>query len=133
MRKLFFTLLMAVTALLFFNFTTPGGEVKANDSNDKTIEIPENVQTILDNSCYGCHNSDSKNQKGRDKLSFDKLNSIKTYKVIGKLTDIADVLNEGEMPPKKFLDNYPERALSDEDKETLKNWATDAAANLAGK
>lgn len=133
MKKLFFTFLIAGTGLLFFNFTIPGGEVKANDSNDKTIEIPENVQTILDNSCYGCHNSDSKNQKSRDKLSFDKLNSIKTYKAIGKLTDIADVINEGDMPPKKFLAKYPERALSDDDKEVLKNWATDAAANLAGK
>jgi len=133
MKKLFFTLLMAGGALLFFNFTTPEGQVIANDSNDKTIEFPENVQSILDNSCYGCHNSESKNQKSRDKLSFDKLNSIKTYKAIGKLTDIADVLDKGDMPPKKFLAKYPEHALSDGDKEVLKNWATESAANLAGK
>ncbi|PLX09986.1 MAG: hypothetical protein C0598_11415 [Marinilabiliales bacterium] len=133
MKKLFFTFLIAGTGLLFLNFTTPSEDKLAKVTSDNAIEIPDNVQSILDNSCYGCHNSDSKNQKGRDKLSFDKLNDIKTYKAIGKLTDIADVVAEGEMPPKKFLKNYPDRALSAEDKETLKNWATEAANNLAGK
>lgn len=133
MRKLFFTILIAGVGLLFFNFTLPSEEVTTTSSKDNNIEFPENVQIILDNSCYGCHNSDSENQKSRDKLSFDKLNSIKTYKVIGKLTDIAEVLDEGEMPPKKFLAKYPEHAISDDDKEVLKKWAKDTAASLAGE
>lgn len=104
-EKTIFTLLIAGTGLLFFNFTLPQGENTSNKSSENTIEIPENVQSVLDNSCFGCHNSESKNQKGRDKLSFDKLNDIKTYKAIGKLTDIAEVVEEGEMPPKNSYKN----------------------------
>ena len=31
-------------------------------------KIPENINEIFKNSCYGCHNSESKNEKGREIL-----------------------------------------------------------------
>lgn len=120
-------------ALFFMNFSQPTELADENPSEKQTIEIPENVQEILDNSCYGCHNSESKNDKGRMKLKFDKFNDYKTHKAIGKLLDISEVVAENEMPPSKILKKYPNMTLSDEQKETLSEWATETAKSLAGE
>lgn len=133
MKKLLFFLTLSASALLFMNFNSPIKEVGITSSAPAAIEIPDNVQAIIDNSCYGCHSSESKNLKGKKKLDFDKLNDIKTYKAIGKLTDIAETVTENDMPPKKFLKKYPEKALTDEQKELLAKWAGEAAKSLAGE
>ena len=61
------------------------------------------------------------------KLKFDKMGDLKTHKLVGKLTNIADVVKEDDMPPKKFLKNNPKAALSAEEKELLVNWAESTA------
>lgn len=133
MKKALFVLGIATAGLLFMNFSTEKNIKVETPSSPAAIEIPDNVQEILDNSCYGCHNSDSKNLKGKKKLSFDKLNDLKTYKAIGKLTDVAESVTENDMPPKKTIKKYPEMALTDAQKETLIDWAKSTAEGLAGE
>ena len=133
MKKVLFVLSIAAVGLLFMNFSSGTKTLSENSAAPAAIEIPTDVQAILDNSCYGCHNSDSKNLKGRKKLSFDKLNDLKTYKTIGKLTDVAESVTEGDMPPKKTLKKYPEMKLTDAQTETLVNWAKATAKTLAGE
>jgi len=130
-RFLIFTLSIAV-GFLFVNFSLaknsdPQEEVKTEKPQ---YHVPDDVQQIIDNSCYGCHNSESKNEKGKKKLQFDKMSDLKTYKQVGKLADIADVVTEGDMPPEKFLKKYPERQLSKEDTEKLVSWANNLAKQL---
>ena len=85
--------------------------------------VPEGAKEIIDNKCYGCHNSESKNKKGKKKLSFDTLDQLSTYKQIGKYEDIQESLSESEMPPKKFLAKYPHKALTSDEKKVLVAWA----------
>lgn len=122
-----------IAALFFMNFSQPKELSDENSSDKQTIEIPENVQEILDNSCFGCHNSESKNDKGKKKLKFDKFNDYKTHKAIGKLLDISEVLAENEMPPEKILKKYPNMTLTEEQKEVLSSWAKETAKSLSGK
>lgn len=134
MKKVLFIVGLLTTGLIFMNFSNPLETTQEETVTPRpTIEIPDNVSTILDNSCMGCHNSESQNDKGKKKLSFDKLNDLQGYKAIGKLTDIAEVVVEGDMPPKKFLTKYPERALSAEDQEILVNWAKETAKGISGE
>ena len=131
MTKHIFTFIMVLTIGFFFlNFSMqktinpPLGEKAA-------FEIPADIQGIIDNSCYGCHHSDSKNEKGKKKLNFDKLGKLKTYKLVGKLADISETVSEGDMPPEKAVKKYPELKLSDEDKATFSNWAKKTAEELS--
>ncbi len=39
---------------------------------EDTIEIPVEVQSILENKCFECHTSESKGSKSKLKLNFDK-------------------------------------------------------------
>ena len=131
MKKHIITFILVLTVGFFFlNFSiqkttnSPFGE-KAG------FEIPEDIQGIIDNSCYGCHHTDSKNEKGKKKLDFDKLTDLKTYKLVGKLADISETVTEGDMPPEKAVKKYPELKLSDEDKTKLGNWANTTAEELS--
>ncbi|RLD43058.1 MAG: hypothetical protein DRI89_05610 [Bacteroidetes bacterium] len=131
MKKQFIALITIVAVGFFFmNFTI---QTEENSSLGKktNFEIPENIQGIIDNSCYGCHHTDSKNEKGKKKLDFDKLADLKTYKLVGKLADISETVVEGDMPPEKAVKKYPELKLSDEDKATLGDWAKSTAEELS--
>ena len=102
----------------------------SKDESDKIrgevkIEIPAEVQAVIDKSCVMCHNSDSKNSAAKLHVSFDKFKSgeYSVGKVVGKLNGIIEVLDEGSMPPEKFIENNPQKKLTDIDKNLLKDWA----------
>ncbi|MCF6170109.1 MAG: heme-binding domain-containing protein [Bacteroidales bacterium] len=129
-----FPAFIAVLAIGFFflNFTAQNESITLAADGSK-FEIPDNVKQIIDNSCFGCHNIESKNDKAKKKLLFDELGELKTHKLVGKLADISDVVGEGEMPPKKAIERFPSIKLSDEDRNILKEWAAKTAEELTSK
>lgn len=122
----------AFTYMLDTKTVTPS---KTEVTNIAKLEIPGNVQSILDKSCVMCHNNETKNTKGKLKLNFDKFTNgdYSKGKLIGKLRGITKVLGKSSMPPKKFLAKHPEKALSAEDSKTLLDWATEQGKSLAGE
>ncbi len=132
MRKYFFVFMAAAAAFIFYSFTVinqPGNEVSHPDKSG--LIIPDDVQQIIDKHCFGCHNTNSKNKKAKEKLKFDKLPGLRKSKQIGKLGKIAKMLKENKMPPKKFIEWKPEAALSEQQRTTLHNWAESAAKSLS--
>ena len=106
------------------NNTIPG--------NDKYV-VPENVQTIIKNKCFDCHNSDSKNMKGKMKLKLDKMSGLKTHKLLAKLDNISEAVTDGDMPPKKTIKKYPDLKLTPEETKTLADWAGGLIKDIAGE
>jgi cytochrome c553 len=95
-----------------------------------TFEIPEDINKLLDKSCFGCHNVDAQSEDARDALLIDKLSDLKKHKLVAKLDEIASVVQDGDMPPSKFLKKYPEKALTADEFKTLSEWALKAAEGL---
>jgi len=105
------------------NLLIPEGKVE--------YRVPGKINTIIKNSCYECHNTNSKNNKAKKKLDFDKIgNEYSTIKRSGKLKDIAEVLTEGEMPPEKYLKHNPGKALSPQQKSIFIDWANFQSRHL---
>jgi hypothetical protein len=130
MKKLLLFSIVTFGSLLFMNFN----RVQSNDFKpvNNKYEVPENIQAIIDKSCFGCHNSDSKNEKGKKKLSWDLMkNGYKTHKIIAKLGEIEEVLQKDEMPPEKFLAKYPDKKLSDKDRQSMIDWARETAKKMS--
>ena len=136
------TITIILPALLFvfsmafmFDVEKNDEPVVENISNISKLDMPDNIKAILDNSCMGCHNNESKSTKGKMKLNFDKFNDGKYSKgkQIAKLNGIVKTLGKGKMPPKKFIAKYPDRALSAEDTKALSEWAKAQASALAGE
>ena len=50
--------------------------------------------------------------------------------MISAYKDIQETIEKNEMPPKKFLEKYPDRALSEDQKKMLIEWAKKEAESL---
>ena len=68
------------------------------------------------------------------KMNFDKFTNgeYSTGKTISKLGKITKQLDKGKMPPKKYLDKYPDKKLTEEENQLLLNWASEQS-NLLNK
>jgi heme-binding protein len=128
-------IVIASISILILSFTIPDVENtnSTNDNNSSTYKVPENVQAIIDNSCYGCHNTDSKSKKGKMKLNFDNMEEYKLSKQIGKLMKISKTVKNGKMPKKQFIEKYPEKKLSEVETDILTSWADNMATDLSGE
>ncbi|WP_347840617.1 heme-binding domain-containing protein [uncultured Draconibacterium sp.] len=122
MKKSFF---LFVSVFVIVSFIAIG-----SDKPEKKSVMPENVKAVIDKSCFGCHNTDSKNEDGKDALDFKKLDSLSKIKQISAYKEISEVVEENDMPPKKFLERFPEKALSDADKKVLIEWSKKEAETL---
>lgn len=122
--------LTAFAFLLFSAFQADVQSEKTMSVAEATFEIPEDIQNILDKSCFGCHNVDATSDKAKKKLLIDQLHELSKIKLVAALGDIKETVENGDMPPQKFLDKYPDKALTAEEAEKLKDWAGKAADDL---
>lgn len=115
---------------LIFIFVATMAISSEKPTKKSAVEMPENVKAIIEKSCFGCHNSDSKNEDAKEELDFKKLDNLSTMKKIGAYKHIGETVEENEMPPKKFLQKYPDKSLTDDEKKTLIAWAKKEAEAL---
>ena len=94
---------------------------------------PEEVMTVLERSCFDCHTSESSNVKAKSKLNFSKWEELKPTKQVGKLDGIRETIEKGDMPPKKYLEKYPDNALSEEEVKMITEWANAEMDKLMGE
>ena len=93
-------------------------------------EMPENVEAIIKKSCFGCHNTDSKNDDAKEELDFKKLDGLSLMKKISAYKHIGETVEDNDMPPKRFLEKYPDKKLTSEEKQVLIAWAKKEAETL---
>lgn len=119
---------------VFFFISTAFISFQSSHNNNLVPEegfaIPDDVNQILETSCFGCHNVESTSDKAKKKLLIDQLSELSKAKLVGKLGDIGEVIEENEMPPEKFLAKYPDKALTSDEAKRLKDWAEEAVNEL---
>ena len=130
MKNLIILIVAMAAGLLLYNFKSDSRAVVSANTSAAKVDMPANVKAIVDNSCNGCHNSGSQNEKAKKKLSFDNLNSLKTFQLVGTLQKIYTEVDSSKMPPPRFLQKYPEHALSESDKQVLLSWANETNKKL---
>lgn len=99
----------------------------------QNLVFPDDVMAIIENKCMGCHNPDSKNEKGKEKLQWGQLAKMETEDLISKLDALLEVLEAGDMPPAKMLERNPDKKLSDQETLILQNWADGNIERLIGE
>lgn len=127
--------LAGVSAFLSFRGPqdNPHNEAAGPVVQDAAQALPEDVAAIFENTCKGCHSSESSNVKAKTKLNFSNWSEMSDAKKVGKIEKIADVVKAGDMPPAKFLEKYPERALKQEQKDVIAQWAASESKKLLGE
>jgi len=119
-------------AIILIAFTQPDILTATPASDDTELGFPEDVMKVLETSCFDCHTSKSKNEDAKEDLNFSTWNDLKNKKKIGKLDAICEVVKEKDMPPKKYLGHYPDRALSEEQIKLICDWVDKEADRLMG-
>lgn len=95
-------------------------------------EIPEEVNTILVNSCYDCHTTGAKSDDALKAVNFSEWENYRVSKKVSVLGDICSIIEKGKMPPEKYLKNYPEKKLSEAHKKLICDWTKEASDKLLG-
>lgn len=89
---------------------------------DSSQAFPDSIQQIVQSSCIGCHSTTSHSDKAKEKLNFDDWSNFSSIKKISKLNDIHKEVNEGKMPPEKFLIRFPDKKLTETQKKIILEW-----------
>ena len=121
---------IAGSFVLFTAFGTFSTNQSGKAGPEDGFVIPDDVNEILNNKCFDCHNVNAEGEKAKKKLLLDKLPELSKAKLISKLDGIAETMKEGEMPPEKFLTKYPEYTPTREEAQLLIDWANSAADEL---
>ena len=129
MKKLLFVAVL-VSGVALTAFTVSNSPVAPQDKAKLEIGAPEDVTAVIENSCFGCHNDGSQNEKSKAKLNFSKWNDMDNVKKISALNEITEVIKKEEMPPAKFLANYPDKKVSKEQAELINKWADEYSSKL---
>ena len=96
----------------------------------KLPEFPEEVNKVLQNSCFGCHTTDARSEDAKAAMDFNIWDEYKLTKKISLLNKIDVVLKESSMPPERMLKRFPERALSDDQVKLIRDWAQNETKKL---
>lgn len=102
--------------------------------------VPEDIQVILKNACYDCHSHETEYpwysnvapvswwlkdhiDEGREHLNFSEWASYDAERKAHKLEELAEEVEEKEMPLESYTWAHSESKLSDEERQALVDWA----------
>jgi len=137
---------LAVLAIII-QFVGPATPEVSNSNPDDMIateSVDNEVAGILRTSCYDCHSMETNFpwyasvapvswrvnghvKHGREELNFSEWSSLSRVRKLRKLKDIAEVMEEGEMPLNDYVLMHSEAELTDEQRQLIVDWANDFA------
>ena len=144
MRRLKKILLGLLIVLALIQFIQPGrnrsNEILSTDLAKK-INVPEDVQKILEIACYDCHSNNTSYpwysrvqpvgwlqakhiKQGKAELNFSEFGSYSPRRQVSKLNGIANSIKDGTMPLNSYAMIHKDARLSKEDKALIIKWAT---------
>ncbi len=116
--------------LLFIRGSQMFREVSPISLHVQGFEYPANVKAVIDQKCHGCHSLEGKSADAKKGLLWDSIPSYSKVKQVAKLDDIISVLDDGSMPPEKYVEKNPSAKLTKDEMKILKGWAEETADNL---
>ena len=128
---LLFITVLFVSLVAFQYGKQTSGNSAFQDEETHQVDVPENVQVVLDRSCLPCHGADGSG-KAKMKWNYEKMPEYSRTKLISKLIKVSEKVENGKMPPPKKLKKHPDWKLSDKEKKMLMEWAGGAAEQLTG-
>lgn len=135
--------MVALLALVVIQFFKPERNTAAGPSPNALATkypVPANVAAILKRSCNDCHSNtttypayasiqpvawwlDNHIQEGKAELNFDEFAAYPAGKAAHKLEEVAEMVEENEMPLPSYLLVHRQAALSEQDARVLIEWA----------
>ncbi len=136
-------LLIIIIILIAIQFIRPA----KNQSNDvltsdisHVYTVPQNVSVILKKACNDCHTNNTVYpwyaqiqpvgwwlnhhiEEGKDELNFNEFGAYAVPRQYHKLEEVIEQVKESEMPIWSYTLIHTNAKLTDDEKQTLINWA----------
>lgn len=142
-RILKVTALIVVIVFIAIQFIRPGknlGEEIPENQITAKYKIPEDVQQILNVSCYDCHSNTTHYPwysniqpfawwlndhivEGKKELNFSTFLDYPVWRQYKKFKEIGKEIKEDEMPMTSYTIIHRDAVLSADQKLTIENWA----------
>lgn len=146
-KQIAIVLLIAFIIIQFFRPTRNSGS--ADSPNDIThfTAVSAEVKSVLEKSCYDCHSdhtdypwytniqpvgwwmNDHVNE-GKREVNFSQFNSYRIKRKMRKFHEIAEQLEEDEMPLNSYLWIHHDAKLDDAQKKLIVDWAKENQQKL---
>lgn len=122
------------TLLLLLTLSWKSGPVSSPSAPASGVDslFPAEIQAILQKSCIGCHSEGGK-ALAMSKLNFSEWSAYSPAKQTQKIAKICSEVKEGTMPPRAFLKQYPDDALSPDQVRMICEWAAQVKAESGNK
>jgi len=110
-------------------------------------EVPENIENLIRTTCYDCHSNETvypwysyvapvsfliskDTREGRHHLNFSEWEKMDSIEKAEALDDIAEEVEDGEMPMKIYPIMHSDAKLSDADRNAIEEWAEKTGEEL---
>lgn len=131
-------MLYVLAAIILIQLIRPTKNDTAVETN--AIVVPAEIAVVLKKSCNDCHSNKTEYpwyskiapvswylalhvNDGKEHLNFSEWNSYNKNQKQHIINDIQEVLDKKEMPLKSYLLLHDEAKLSNEEYQSLVNWA----------
>jgi hypothetical protein len=116
-----FTFSIVIVAVLFFSPkpVTGSGFIASQDPGNA---LPDSIQKFVQKACMDCHSNDGSSM-ARGKVNFSKWETYDLSKQAKKANEMAKELLKGDMPPKKWRANNPEKVPTAAETDMVVQWA----------
>ena len=140
MKKIGMALFAILVIIQFIRPERNGNWEKSDNDISMAINVPSNVQQILETSCYDCHSNHTTYpwytniqpiglwmqhhvDEGKEELNFSEFKTYKPKRQKHKLEEIAEQVNEHEMPLSSYTLIHKNAILTPEQNVALVSWA----------
>jgi hypothetical protein len=151
MRKTGKYVLGGVAAILVIIQFIPNQLPETSEDNAgdliKSGMVSEEVAVIMKAACYDCHSNQTRYpwysyvapvswlvkydvEEGRKELNFSEWTTAPKRRIIKKLEEIGEMVQEGEMPKPVYTLTHRDARLTDQQRELIIQWAKNASEQV---
>jgi hypothetical protein len=148
LKKIGLGVLAVLVILQFIPTTKNNGEALGEQDIAHVVSVPADVQEILNVSCNDCHSNhttypwyskiqpigfwlDEHVEDGKTHLNFSEYATYKKKRQLHKLDEIAEMIEEHEMPLSSYTLIHTNAKLTAEQQSRLITWAKESKKLLA--
>lgn len=138
-KWIIYILLILLVGIQFIPASHNQQEITPYSDIRHVYDIPVNVLTILEVSCYDCHSNhtnypfysriqpfrmimDKHVQEGKEELNFSEFSNYSDRRKRNKLFSIQSQIKDDKMPLLSYILLHNEAKLSDSEKELIEEW-----------
>jgi Haem-binding domain len=152
LKKFLYFVLIALVIIQFFHPEKNNESTAAALSTDvsKVFPVPDNVQNILQNSCYDCHSNNTQYpwyaeiqpvawwldhhiEEGKKEVNFNEFATYSLRRQYKKFEEIIEQVKKDEMPPGSYTLIHRDAILNKDQKLALSLWASAAMDSMKAK